>query len=178
MLIRGTSVVGMVLLAGMASHPAIAGSDIVVRLQDDRTVEGELLSARNDALLILSRHVPDSELEQSMDAISVLPYDSVQSITVEGGSYVLVGMGIGLLGGIGIGLAIVSGTDSFDQGVENVLLVTPLLGLTGLGLGAAIGSAASTDDIVIQNPGKVHPHTFRKYARFPDSEPSYLKELR
>jgi small nuclear ribonucleoprotein (snRNP)-like protein len=172
------------LVMAFSMQEAIAqGSEVVILLKTGEEIEGELLSVRDDALVI-SKDVGAREydLKASPDEISVIRRDSIKSVTIEGSSYVLTGIGIGFVGGVAVGWAIGSSSKSEDV-VEDVLkpattaISAALGGLVGLGVGAIVGAAVSRSDqeVSVAEPNKIL--SLRKSARYTKQEPDFLQKI-
>jgi uncharacterized membrane protein (Fun14 family) len=161
------------------------GADVVLLLNSGSEINGELLSVRGNAFVIgRAPGASDEILERFPDAISVVPYDNVQKVTIEGKSYVLLGLGLGLVSGVAVGYAVGPSAEDEDHPAGQILneaigrpLSAGLGGLIGLLLGIAVGSAVSTGDAELDTSTLKSPYTLKPYARYQDDEPEFLKTI-
>ena len=161
------------------------GADAVLLLHSGSEVNGELLSVRGNAFVIArTPGVSDEVLQRSPDAISVVPYDNVQKVTIKGNSYVLLGLGLGLVSGVAVGYAVgpsAEDTDNVAGQIINEAFGRPasagIGGLIGLLLGITVGAAASTGDTELETSTLESPYSLKPYARYQEEEPEFLKAI-
>ena len=158
------------------------GAEIEVSLKDGGEISGELLSVRDSTITICTEYsATEEELAKLKYPINAVRNDEIQKVTIEGNSYVWIGVGIGILVGTAVGALV--GLASSDDGYAGE---TELKGIGGGGIGflvgavagGVIGSALSKDDIVLQEIPPVYDLSFLKpLARYPDKEPEYLRAI-
>jgi hypothetical protein len=158
------------------------GAEVIAELTDGTEVAGNLLSARENSLLINGYKWWMKDTVSYNDYISNIKYKNIQSLTVEGNSKILTGMGIGLLVGIGLGVAINS---SISQAEKSKFLGGLGRGITAMGVGIAsfligtlIGITTSTSDEVIEQFSEADIIGLRSYSKYPVEEPDYLKNFK
>ncbi|MCK5086509.1 MAG: hypothetical protein KAQ90_03265, partial [Melioribacteraceae bacterium] len=132
------------------------GAEVTVLLKDGTEIYGELLSVRDSSIIICTEYsASEEELANLTYTIVTIPNGKIQELTIqEGHSYVIIGMGAGIIGGyfIGLGVAwILLKDDKSDMVGIGYALIAGLGMLLGLGAGGAIGSANSTDDVVLKD---------------------------
>ena len=159
------------------------GADVVLLLNSGSEVSGELLSVRENAILIArTSGTTDEVLERFPDAISVVPYESVQKVTIDGNSYVLLGLGLGLVTGVAVGFAVApdahedNSPGQLVDGINSTYSVS-IGGLIGLALGTVVGAAASTGDNEMETSTFKSPYSLKPYARYQEDEPEFLKAI-
>ena len=158
------------------------GAEVILSLKNGIETSGELLSVSDSTVTICSEYsATEEELASLKYPINTVRNDEIQKLTIEGNSYVWIGVGIGILVGTAVGALV--GLASSDDGYAGE---TELKGIGGGGIGflvgavagGVIGSALSKDDIVLQEIPPVYDLSFLKpLARYPDKEPEYLKTI-
>lgn len=154
------------------------GAIIKVLLKDGTTITGELLSVRENSLVVYTKTYNDS-ISAHLSDVSIIKNEEVLSVIQKGKSKISKGIGYGLLIGAGTGALIgfASGDDgggfvSFSAG-EKAVFGGVLLGSAGLIIGIIWGSISSTRDIsVIPLPDNDYS-ILKIYSRYPQNEPEF-----
>jgi hypothetical protein len=168
------------------------GKDLVVYTRSGEKVCGELLSVREDALLIASeKYIPGSHFFGGMGYVRPIQFSEVGNVVIEGRSYRSGGAVVGAVAGGIVGGVIAhrsgdgggrsgyrrwSGSSffrwhfPFGDELGGAVIGASVGGL----LGYAVGSAASTEDVVI---APEHIASLRSMARFDRAEPDQIRGL-
>ena len=164
------------------------GAEVILSLKNWTEISGEILSVSDSTITICTEYsATEEELASLKYPINTVRNDEIQKLTIEGDSYVWIGIGIGILGGAAIGGLVGAATyDPEGTGVApKIGEGIKTAGIVGLGFlvgavaGGLIGSALSTDDIVVQVIPPGYDLSFLKpLARYPDEEPEYLKAIK
>lgn len=172
----------LIALATLHSLLLAQGKDIEIVMNNGARLENlELVFVRDSALIVCTRSPDGHDLDTA--GLFLVKTRYVRETVVSGESKVLSGMGTGLAigGGLGALIGLGSGDDHggfirFSAG-EKALVLGSTLGAAGLLIGLAAGAASST-------PGrKVEPlpggdlSVLKAYARYPRSEPWFLKDI-
>jgi hypothetical protein len=161
------------------------GAWVTLVCRDSRTIEGELLSARDTALVITTKEDESEDfLLDHPEVLVTVTYQDVKRMIIRGQSRVGAGMGKGFLIGAGTGalLGLASGNDqrgfpiAFSAGAK-ALIGGVMLGAVGFIVGTVSGIASSTSDKEIIPQSKEEPIVLRGFARYVSSEPEYLKAI-
>ena len=123
------------------------GAELIVEKKDGQSVRGELITVKENSLLLLS----DSGADVSVEI------GDVKIITIVYKSKFWKGAGYGLLAGGACGVAggIIGGDDSsslesFSFSTENKAVIAGIaLGLAGVVLGGIIGASEGKDEIIL-----------------------------
>ncbi|MGB2958910.1 MAG: hypothetical protein WBG01_07345 [Bacteroidota bacterium] len=164
------------------------GEELVVYTRGGEKVSGELLSVREDALLIGSEdHIPGSRFFDGIGHVRKIQSGEVEGVVIEGRSYKVGGAVVGAVAGAVIGGVIARNSDGGGSRTVNLLGLPLTLrsssvgkvsggavlgaGIGGL-LGHTIGAATSTADVVI---APEHIRSLRSMARFSRLEPDQIR---
>jgi hypothetical protein len=189
---RTRKILAVCLLTAAATISPAHAKEIVILLSGGSELRAELLSVRDSAIVIcLKVDVSNDELLRNPRLATVLPFQRVDRIKMEGKSYVITGLLLGALGG-GIAGGLIGSqvttesernpdffTTVFVAPVERTAhTATGILvgGLGGLLLGAMIGGGASTPETILDPRGRGQREVLREFARFPRQEPEFLKD--
>jgi len=156
------------------------GVEVKLSLKNGTEVNGELLSVRDNTLIICKEYsATEGELANRTYPINTIQNNEIKELIIEGDSYIWAGIGYGALGGALIaavvGYAIAVEEKSF--GVE--ILGGGLIGfIVGAFAGGVVGNANSTNDIILSGiPADYDLSILKPLARYPDEEPEYLKVI-
>jgi hypothetical protein len=177
----------------MQGHRQTEGSEVVLFLGDGERLDGELLSVRDDGLLLGKendlpligrwRSIRKNEFPLNITDVAIVHYQEIQGMTIKGKSRVLEGAVLGaVLGGVaGAVVGYASGDDrggfvSFTakQKAEMGGFVGALLGLFVGGVHASL----STEDQKISSTQGYDFSQLKEYARFPNGEPEFLQMIK
>ena len=156
------------------------GVEVTLSLKNGTEVNGELLSVRDNTLIICKEYsATEGELANLTYPINTIPNNEIKELTIEGDSYIWAGIGFGALGGAILG-AIVGYVIAVEEKSFGVEIIGG--GLIGIIVGAiasgVVGNANSTDDVILQEIPMDYDFSFLKpLARYPDEEPEYLKAI-
>ena len=158
-------------------HDEDAGAEITVLKKNDTKINGELLSVRDSTITICQQYsATEEELANLTYPITTVQTDEIKEVTIEGSSYVITGIGAGLLVGSVIGY-IVATTTSNDV-TFGALIGSGLIIIAASVAGGIIGNANSTDDIILSDiPPSFELSSLKPLSRYPDEEPEYLRAI-
>jgi hypothetical protein len=164
------------------------GASVVLFLNDGRQVAGELLAARDSALLIdtLVGKTEDTTATRIAGIIAV-GREAIQKVRVKGESLrlkgTLIGAAIGVTVGAVVGLA--SGNDEpkgFQTwtltGGQEALIGGAVLGVAGIFIGGMTGAAWSSKDKEFDASVNELWVGLKAVARYPEKEPEFLQVIR
>jgi hypothetical protein len=154
------------------------GADVVLVLNNGRELKGELVSVRDSSVLIA--------LSRQIKGVLAVKDTMISRVTVKGGSRVLLGMGLGLLGGAVVGGAIgVSAGGSEDPVVLKLFAQTVggvVFGMAGAVVGTivggVIGANSKKDEAELYPSIAPERDALKKFARYPDKEPEFLQVIK
>ncbi len=157
------------------------GAKITLSIKNGEKVSGELLSVRDNTMIICTKYsATEEELTNLTYRITIIQYDEIKKLTIKGDSYIWTGIGYGASGGILIGAMV-----GYTIAVEEKSFGVEILGLGVIGLivgaiaGGIIGNANSTDEIILSDISpKYDMSLLKSLSRYPDNEPEYLKVTR
>jgi hypothetical protein len=189
-MLRG-SVVAVILVSLVVPMNQLLGQgrDVKVMLRNGGMIEGELLCVQDSSLLVgaaieLARENPSDPTA----GVKRIPTSKVAVVTMEGSSYVLLGVGLGLVVGALAGGAIAASQIEEPRNLGEAV-VMPLGNAMGIGAGALIGglggmllggiiggAASQSERNITQNsPGGMA--LLSQFAKYPDGEPEFLKAV-
>ncbi|GEM_PF-3269713 len=159
-----------------------AGSKIRVTTTEGKITKGELLSVREDALVVAIKPYSEYQVNpEDQTRIAILRFEDIKTVRRAGTSYTFLGGVVGMVGGILATASILNEDES--TGIGYVLnpggVVLPYVAGAAIGtfVGCAIGSAASRNDVVYV----VNPETdfdfLKSYSRYPEDEPEVLQAV-
>ena len=155
------------------------GVEVSLLLENEKKVSGELLSARDSAMILCKEYsAKEEELSKLAYPILIVPHNNIQQLTIEGSSWVWEGIGAGYLVGGLAGLAIGSTFEDSrekDFAVMGLLIVTGTMGAIA---GGITGYALSTEEYIIKEiPPDYNWFILKSLARYQYKEPEYLRAL-
>ena len=152
------------------------GTDVVVLLKSGQEIEGKLVSVRDSSVLIA---VEDEEtspgLSTGIKGILAIKDTVISGVTIERGSHVFLGMGVGYLGGALIGGVIESIGEPGDQVAAG--LAAGIGGFVGALAGGIVGAFLHSD-IEVNLSVPAERSALKKLARFPDKEPKSFQVIK
>jgi hypothetical protein len=159
------------------------GSEVGIYTENGEEITGELLSVRENSLVILKTDC-DEDLK-NLDCITTSKSSDITKLIVKGNSNLALGIGAGLLVSLISGIAIFSsnyassdgwlrGMEAMDKSVAPISIVTIL----SLGLGITLGILTSTPDEVIEPFAKEELGGLSSQSRYPLFEPEKLKKIK
>jgi hypothetical protein len=162
------------------------GSEVTVWLKNGARYEAELLAVRDSSILLsMLKHADDAMLLKNPSVVSVIKIDSIIRVMEEGHSYLLVGMGLGLVTGTVVGGVVGASESKSNDPIVNAFTqpigtAADILigGLIGLGAGALVGGAASSSDQVYLINSPSGRAALRLSSRYPEGEPDFIKVLK
>lgn len=161
------------------------GKEVRVLLNNGQEIEGELLSVRDSSLVVstLEDFDPDDQVAQTRGIIT-LGNQEILRVVLKGESKILKGMGLGTLigGGFGAALGFASGDDppgwfSLTAGEKSVAGGI-VFGAVGFIIGTVAGLASSSRDKIVEPLPDQDFSSLRPFAKFPEKEPEFLKQIR
>jgi hypothetical protein len=173
-------------LASLLQIPGFlyAGGDkVVLFLQNRSVVIGELLSVREQEL-VLSTNVgwTDEELSRNPGPICCVPKDDIREVKVKRPSYKTLGIGIGAIAGCVVGAVIAASNRSPSPMAPGVnpgefLAIAGGSAVVGGIAGAWLGMSISNGDIIAVTAERRGFALLRGYARFPNAEPEFMRAI-
>ncbi len=157
----------------------LSGADIQAFTFNGKQFRGELLSVRENSLMIFNSSACGSNYKQ-LNCVGQIKKDDIQKVIIEGSSYVLAGIGAGgILGLISLAVTMESNTGGFSNiprfKYSEGVTVGAVLGC--IIVGGIVGWLASTPDEIIEPFSEYDISGLSVYAKYPDSEPEYLKQI-
>jgi len=167
----------------MSAGAFAQGREVDIILKSGTAQRAELISVRSNGVLIAKdAGLSEERLKEDLTRVEMLPAQDIQSITIEGHSYVLVGLGWGFFAGVVVG-GLIGGSgeaenemDEAFKGLE-VISGAAVGGLCGLVLGTVAGAATSQSDQVIEPTSPALLLSLQRFSRYPDGEPEYLNAI-
>jgi hypothetical protein len=165
------------------------GTDVKVMLRHGGMIQGELLCVQDSSLLVAAEI--DLVKENPSDptaGVRRIPTSQVAVVTIEGNSYVPLGIALGLLAGALAG-GVIGASQTKEpknlveaiiepmEGGTNALAGTLIGGLGGMLLGGIIGGTASHKEQSITHNSPGGMASLSQYAKYPDGEPKFLKAV-
>ena len=154
------------------------GAEIIVLLKNGSEIYGELLLvSQSDIILSTQLSAAEEDLVNFKFPITTIQQEQIEELTFEGSSYILAGLGLGTLTGIGAGLIVAASSNPTGDFAGLAYVFGFALGfLVGSIAGSIIGNAVSTDDIVFQNiPQGYDFSAFKPLSRYPGEVPDFMK---
>ena len=158
-----------------AEKDEFVGVEVTLLLKDGEEVNGELLSVRENSMIICVEHsATEEELAKLIYPLTAVQNNEIQELTIEGSSYVWIGIGSGLLVGFLIGMSAISEVEGTG---DAWLFFGPIVIYTVAG--GVVGYLRSTNDVILQDiPPGYDMSLLKPLARYPDEEPEYLREIK
>ena len=174
-------------------HRQTEGSEVVLFLGDGEMLGGELLSVRDDGLLLGKendlhligrwRSIRKNKFPLNITDVAIVHYQEIQGMTIKGKSRVLEGAILGaVLGGVaGAVVGFASGNDS--PGIlsftakEKAGMFGGAGALLGLFVGGVHASLSTEDQKISSTPGYDFSQ-LKEYARFPNGESEFLQVIK
>ena len=156
------------------------GAGVSMLLKDGTEIQGQLLSVRDSTIKICTEYsATEEELTNLIYPIITITNNELHELTIEGSSYVWIGIGAGALAGGIIGALIVKSEDEVDSREEGLAVMVVFSGgLLGSIAGGIIGYALSTEEYVFQEiPPDYNWSVLKPLSRYPDEEPEYLRAI-
>lgn len=168
-----------------------AGSEALVRMNNGKEYNGELLSV-NDTIMIMFEKHSDEEEDSSFRFYSFYSIKNreIKLIELKGGNNAIYGIIFGGLMGAGVGAAVNNGKDEKEEESEesfkfieiNTKPVTGCCigGILGAMIGGIIGFSIPDDEVVYENKNndQFDFTKLNKYARYGSKEPFICKNLK
>lgn len=157
-----------------------SGADVQAFTTNGRQLKGELLSVRENSLMIFNPSNCDV-LRNRWECVDQVRKDEIKKLIIEGNSYAWVGFGAGLVAGL---LSFAFTLESRTGGFTNLPKYKYSEGVTVgafLGcvlVGSAIGLLTSTQDEVIEPFSEYDIRGLSDYAKYPYGEPRDLKKIK
>jgi len=158
------------------------GVDVNVYMTNGLEASGELLSVRENSLLILKPECKDNLINP--DCISHMSSVEIDKLIIEGNSNLGWGIGLGLLASVIAGAFIyqsnfessrwLAGAAAWGKS-ESPIIISTVCCLT---LGVIIGILTSTQDEVIEPFSEDDLKGLSTYSRYPSNEPNKLKKIK
>ena len=158
------------------------GTKISLLLKNKTDIYGELVSVRDNAMVLCTGNSStEEELANSTYPIVVIQSNDIQEFTIEGSSFVWLGLGTGYLTG-SIGGLLISQSSKYSLKSEKEIAAfmgIVIGGLLGSIAGGIIGHALSTEEFIFQDIPPDYDFSFVKpLTRYPDGEPEYLRAIK
>lgn len=168
-----------ILLGNLSARDRKKGADIIVQKKDGKTIKGELLAVKNDAIIL-------------MDSINLsgikMKSKEIQKITIAKKSGFFKGLGLGLVigGGSGALLGLASGDDKsgwFSMTAGEKAAVGGLgFGILGALAGGIVGAIKGVDESVVlegRTPEEMERVLIKlnTKSRFPQAVPQIYQEI-
>jgi len=164
------------------------GAELTLTLIDSTEITGELLSVRDNTIIICEYYSAyDEELAELKYPILPVRNDKIQILTIEGSNNLWSGLGIGALAGTAVGIsfgAIAAASQPEDDEDPNpastyYLVTVPVGFIVGTLFGAGVGAATSVEEIALSDiPPGYDFSILKSLARYPDDEPEYLRAIK
>lgn len=157
-----------------------SGAEILAFRLNGSQCEGELLSVRQNSIMIINSSACKDKTKK-WECIDQVEKDDIDKLIIKGNSNIALGFGAGLAAGL-ISLAFT--LESKPGGITNLPSykyseeVTTWAFLGCVIIGGLIGLITSTPDEVIDPFSEYDISGLSSYAKFPNGEPQYLKEIK
>lgn len=163
-----------------------------VTLMTGESLKGEILSVREQTVLLTTRYgAGEDVLVDNKSLVRVVDVKLIKEVALPGSSHIVHGMGIGMFAGCLVGCLIGGSQEASHQngvdeafgwmawGEKNSNAGSGALigGLAGTAVGAGVGVATSSDDIILFGPNKRDLAALRSLARYSAEEPEFLKSI-
>lgn len=177
------TVCGLLLLALLSVGFQTGGTDPVeveILLVDGATLTGNILALRDTSIVLWA------DVTSGKQSAVVLPHRQILNVQTAGSSYILVGLlsgcAVGCLTGVAIGGSqpVEQHGDCSNPAAEkeaNQVTGAAIGSLVGALVGLAVGGGASQSSRVLVSPAQRDFKVLKGVARYPDSEPEYLKSI-
>jgi hypothetical protein len=151
------------------------GAEVTILLMNKSVLNGELLSVRDSTMTLCTEYFStEEELSQNIFPIILIVNNEILELTVEGDSYVWIGIGAGVLVGAVAGALIGSTSDEMYAGLAGMTVGI----IFGPIIGGIIGRSLSTETYELQDiPTGFDWSILKPLSRYPDKEPEYLKAI-
>jgi hypothetical protein len=166
------------------------GKYVTIQLKDSSTISGELISVRNNGLIIcISPGLSEEELSDSLQLLVGLNYNSIAQIAYKyrnGPKLVLpifLGTGLGIASGLLISAIAFPGASSDKQDIIGSWFSTlkyvmvAVFGAVGLIVGTITGISISGEDKNISNISSDEIEMLKFFSRYDKGEPEFLHQI-
>jgi hypothetical protein len=166
------------------------GKYVTIQLKDSSTISGELISVRENGLIIcLSPGLSEEELSDSLQLLVGLNYNRIAQIVYKyrsGPKLVLpifLGTGLGIASGLIIGAIAFPGASSDKQDIIGSWFSTlkyvmvAVFGAVGLIVGTITGISISDEDKNISNISSDELEKLKFFSRYDKGEPEFLYQI-
>ena len=166
------------------------GKNVTIQLKDSSTISGELISVRDNGLIIcISPGLSEEELSDSLQLLVGLKYNHIAEIAYKyrSGSKLVIpiflGAGLGIASGFIIGSIAFPGASSNKDHIigylfSNLKLVMMLVfGTAGLIIGTVTGISSSVEE---ENISRISSEVIEKlkfFSRYDKGEPEFLHQI-
>ena len=156
------------------------GSKISIEKINGEIVKGELLSVRQNSILLLPIYKPESSVIEYIDLVEVFEFNDLNKVTIItesdfGTSCLIIGgtaIGVGIIGAL-VGASTERGsTEKFLSGAGGCLIGL----LVGLAIGIVINILVTSDEVIDIKQDFDYTMLI-SYARFQGMEPDYLRKI-
>ena len=167
-----------------------AGKYVTIQLKDSSTISGELISVRNNGLIIcISPGLSEEELSDSLQLLVGLNYSLIAQIAYKyrnGPKLVLpifLGTGLGIASGLLISAIAIPGASSDKQDIMGSWFSTlkyvmvAVFGAVGLIVGTITGISISDEDKNISNISSDEIEMLKFFSRSNKGEPEFLHQI-
>lgn len=158
------------------------GSEVCIYMNDGRETSGELLSVRENYLLLLNPMCDDRLLNP--ECINQLEAFDIDKIIIQGKSNLVLGIGLGILASVVTAAIIYSSNYESNSWLAGVAAAnkskTPII-ISSIGLvtlGTTIGILTSIPDKTIEPFSEDDIVGLRYHSRYPEREPDRLKKIK
>ena len=111
----------LLLLSGFPTTELLAdGAEVVLTLKSGKEITEELLSVRENALVMSRTGALEYRLEIDPEEIMLIAHEEIQTLTIQGKSYILSGMGVGIVVGIVTGALIAANAETRDDAYKAI----------------------------------------------------------
>jgi len=153
------------------------GAVVSILLKNNSVFNGELLTVQDSTMTICPVYsATEEELSQNISPIIPIDNNEISELTIEGSSYVWIGIGAGALAGAVIGALIGSTSDEMYAGLAGMMVGGFLIGPI---IGGIAGRSFSTETYELQDiPTNFDWSILRPLSRYPDKVPEYLEAIK
>ena len=166
------------------------GKYITIQLKDSSVISGELISVRDNGLIIcLSPGLSEEELSDSLQLLVGLNYDRIAQIAYNyrSGSKlvipILLGTGLGIASGLIIGTIAFPGANSDNNDIIGSsfstlkVIMAVVLGSIGFIVGVITGTTSSNEEKNISNISSDEIEMLKSFSRYDKGEPGFLQQI-
>jgi hypothetical protein len=177
---------GVLLLAFLSVGFQTGGNnvpEVEIVLDDGAVVTGQILALRDTSIVCWM------DVTNGKESIVVLPHNRILNLQTVGNSNIVLGLFAGCTVGLLAGCAI-GGSQDVQEGKDDWTGCTGAVerganqtagaavgSLVGSALGLIVGGATSNASEVLISPARRDFKVLKQVARYPDSEPEYLKSV-